>query len=109
MASANVLELTTDNFTSEVNSGTLVVADFWAPWCGPCRLLGPVIDRAADQFAGQVKIGKVNVDENGDLAQKYDVNTIPRVMMFKGSDQPVFVHVGVLNDAELTKQIQKHM
>ena len=56
-----------------------------------------------------MKIGKVNVDENGDLAQKYDVNTIPRVMMFKGSDQPVFVHVGVLNDAELTKQIQKHM
>lgn len=109
MASANVLELTSDNFTTEVNSGTLVVADFWAPWCGPCRLLGPVIDRAADQFAGQVKIGKVNVDENGDLASKYDVNTIPRVMMFKGGDQPVFVHVGVLSDAELTKQIQKHL
>ena len=109
MAGANVLEFTSDNFATEANSGTLVVADFWAPWCGPCRLLGPVIDRAADQFAGQVKIGKVNVDENGELAQKYDVNAIPRVMMFKGGEEPVFVHVGVMSDAELTKQIQKFM
>ncbi|OWK40468.1 thioredoxin [Fimbriiglobus ruber] len=109
MASPNVLELTTDNFEQEVNSGTLVVADFWAPWCGPCRQLSPVIDRLADQFAGKVKVGKVNVDENSDLAIKYDVATIPRVLMFKGGDQPVFQHVGTISDAELSQVINQHL
>ena len=93
MASQNVIELTTDNWDAEIKSGTLVVADFWAPWCGPCRQLSPVIDRLADQFAGKVKVGKVNVDENGELAMKYDVATIPRVMMFKGGEQPVFLTI----------------
>ncbi len=109
MASQNVIELTTDNWDTEIKSGTLVVADFWAPWCGPCRQLSPVIDRLADQFAGKVKVGKVNVDENGELAMKYDVATIPRVMMFKGGEQPVFVHVGTISDAELAKAIQQNM
>jgi thioredoxin 1 len=109
MASPNVLELTTDNFDQEVKSGSVVVADFWAPWCGPCRQLAPVIDRVADQFAGRVKVGKVNVDENSDLAVKYDVATIPRVLIFKGSDQPIFQHVGTISDAELAKVIQQHV
>jgi thioredoxin 1 len=108
MASPNVLELTTDNFDAEVQSG-VVVADFWAPWCGPCRQLTPVIDRIADQFAGKVKVGKVNVDENSELAVKYDVATIPRVMIFKGSDKPVFQHVGTLSDAQLAAAINAHL
>jgi thioredoxin 1 len=108
MASPNVLELTTDNFDETVKSG-VVVADFWAPWCGPCRQLTPVIDRIADQFAGQAKVGKVNVDENSELAVKYDVNTIPRVMIFKGSDRPVFEHVGTLSDAQLAEAIKAHL
>lgn len=109
MASPNVLEFTTNNFDQEVTSGSLVVADFWAPWCGPCRQLSPVIDRIADQFAGKVKVGKINVDEVPDLAVKYDVATIPRVLLFKGGDQPVFQHVGTISDAELAKVIQQHM
>ena len=109
MASPNVIELTEANWNEHVTGGTLVVADFWAPWCGPCRQLSPVIDRLADQFAGKVKVGKVNVDENGELAMKYDVATIPRVMMFKGGEQPVFVHVGTISDAELAKAIQQNM
>jgi thioredoxin 1 len=109
MASANVLELTADNFTSHVGAGTLVVADFWAPWCGPCRALSPVIDRIADQYAGKVKVGKVNVDENPSLAEQYNVATIPRVLMFKGSDQPVFEHVGTISDADLSKVIQANL
>ena len=105
MASPNVLELTTDNFTSEVQSGTLVVADFWAPWCGPCRQLSPVIDRVADQFAGKVKVGKVNVDENGDLAAQYGINSIPRLLVFKGSATPVQSITGLRGEAELSQML----
>lgn len=109
MASPNVIEFNSDNFDQELSSGTLVVADFWAPWCGPCRALSPTIDRVADQFAGKVKVGKVNVDENVDLATKYDVATIPRVMIFKGGDQPIFMHVGVISEAELSKVINSNL
>src|SRR5437763_8996550 len=108
MASPNVIELTESNWNEYVTSGTLLIADFWAPWCGPCRQLTPVIDRIADQFAGKAKVGKVNVDENQELAVKYDVATIPRVMIFKGTDQPVFQHVGTISDAELAKVINQH-
>ena len=108
MPSPNVIELTTDNWSEHVSSGTLVVADFWAPWCGPCRQLSPVIDRLADQFAGKVKVGKLNVDENPDIAVKYDVMTIPRVLFFKGGDSPVHQEIGVLPEAELTKLINQH-
>jgi len=109
MASPNVIEMTSDNFPQHVKSGTLVVVDFWAPWCGPCRQLSPVIDRIADQYAGKVKVGKLNVDENSDLAIKYDVATIPRIMFFKGSETPIFTHVGTISDSELTKVIDQHL
>ncbi len=109
MASANVIEFTDANFSQEVTGDTLVVADFWAPWCGPCRQLTPVIERIADKFAGKVKVGKVNVDENMELATKYDVATIPRIMLFKGSDTPVFLHVGTISDAELAKVIDANV
>ena len=108
MASPNVIEFSNDNFESEVKSGTLVVADFWAPWCGPCRQLSPVIDRIADQFAGKVKVGKLNVDENPNIAVKYDVMTIPRVLFFKGSDTPVHQEIGVLPESELVRLINQH-
>jgi thioredoxin 1 len=108
MASPNVIEFTEANFNQEVKSGTLVVADFWAPWCGPCRQLSPVIDKIADQYAGKVKVGKVNVDENMELATKYDVATIPRIMLFKGSDQPIFLHVGTIDPNSLAKVIDQN-
>lgn len=108
MASPNVIEFTEANFYQEVKSGTLVVADFWAPWCAPCRHLSPVIDKIADQYAGKVKVGKVNVDENMELATKYDVATIPRIMLFKGSDQPIFLHVGSIDPASLAKVIEQN-
>jgi thioredoxin 1 len=108
MASANVHEFNTTGWDSTVSDG-LVVADFWAPWCGPCRQLAPVIDKVADQFAGKVKVGKVNVDEEPDLAVKYDVQTIPRILIFKGSDTPVFEHVGVIHPDDLAKIINSHL
>jgi thioredoxin 1 len=108
MASPNVLELTQDNWSDSV-AGGVVVADFWAPWCGPCRALAPEVDKVADQFAGKVKVGKVNVDENPDLAVKYDVQTIPRVLIFKGSDKPVFEHVGIIRAEDLARVINSHL
>jgi len=104
MGSPNVIEFSQENWQSEVaQSSTPVLVDFWAPWCGPCRALSPVIDKVADKYAGKVKVGKVNVDENPDLAVQYDVTTIPRVMVFKGGDQPLHKLVGLTSEGELDK------
>ncbi len=85
MASANVAEFTTGNWDEEVvGSDKLVLVDFWAPWCGPCRALAPTIDRIASQFEGKLKVGKVNTDENQDLAIRYQVLSIPTLILFKG-------------------------
>jgi thioredoxin 1 len=90
MASQNVVEFTADNWANEVEKSAVpVVVDFWAPWCGPCRALAPTIDKVATQFAGKVKVGKLNVDDAQDIAVKYNITSIPRVFIFKGGDQPV--------------------
>jgi thioredoxin 1 len=102
MAGANVAELTTANWESEVvKSDKPVLVDFSAAWCGPCRQLAPIIDRVAEQFAGRVKVGKVDVDDNQDLATKYGVMNIPRVLIFKGGDQPVRQMVGLQSEREI--------
>ena len=95
MASANVVELTADNWETEVvKSDKPVLVDFWAVWCGPCRALAPTIDQIANQFAGKIKVGKLNTDDNPDIAVRYGINTIPQVLVFKGSDQPIAKHIG---------------
>jgi thioredoxin 1 len=106
MASANVVEFTADNWQQEVVESTIpVVVDFWAPWCGPCRQLTPIIDRIATQFAGKVKVGKLNVDDAQELAVKYGILNIPRVYIFKGGDQPQKMIVGLTSEANLVKEI----
>jgi thioredoxin 1 len=106
MASKNVVELTNANFQSVIASGQPVLVDFWAPWCGPCRALTPIVDRLADQYVGKATVGKVNVDENSELAMKYDITTIPRVLVFKGSDRPLHQVVGLVAEAELSKMLE---
>src|SRR5687767_7404654 len=89
MASSNVIELTTANWDQEViQSEVPVLVDFWAPWCGPCRMLAPTIDRIADQFAGKVKVGKLNTDDNQDVAVRYAISGIPQLLFFHGGEKP---------------------
>jgi len=79
------LEFTDSNFEKEViESEGAVLVDFWAPWCGPCQMMGPVIDELAEDTKGKFKVGKVNVDENSDTASKYGIMSIPSIKIFKG-------------------------
>lgn len=84
MASENVVEFTDQNFESEVlQSSTPVLVDFWAEWCMPCRLLAPTIEKIAKDYAGKVKVGKLDTDANRDVAAKYSISAIPTVILFK--------------------------
>jgi thioredoxin 1 len=106
MASQNVMEFTSENWEHEVvQSDMPVVVDFWAPWCGPCRMLTPTIEKIATQYAGKVKVGKLNVDDSPDVATHYGVTSIPRVFIFKGGDKPRHQLVGVTGESELVKLI----
>lgn len=82
---ANYIELTADNFDATVNAGVSLV-DFWAPWCGPCRMISPIIDELAGEFDGKANICKVNTDEQQDLAVKYGVRSVPTILFMKDGE-----------------------
>jgi thioredoxin 1 len=87
MASSNVLNVTDSTFDAEVlKSDKPVLVDFWAPWCGPCIQLGPVIDQVADATVGKAKVAKINIDESQQVAAKYRINSIPALLVFKGGE-----------------------
>lgn len=101
------LTITDQSFKTEVleNKGPVVV-DFWAPWCGPCRMTGPIIDELAQEYAGKVKIGKINVDENSQTAGQYGVMSIPSILFFKNG-QPVKTMVGAQSKENYKQEIEQ--
>lgn len=103
----NVLEFTEANFSSQVlESSQPVLVDFWAPWCGPCKMLGPTVEEIANDYAGKVRVGKVNTDSDGNIASQYGIQGIPTVILFQGG-QPVDRSVGLVNKAKLAGMIDK--
>lgn len=85
---SNEIELTDDTFEAEVlNAAIPVLVDFWAPWCGPCRMVAPVVEEIAKDYEGRIKVGKVNTDSNQKIAAKYGIMSIPTLMIFKGGKE----------------------
>lgn len=106
MASESLVTLTQDNFQSEIESSTTpVIVDFWAEWCGPCRMLTPILEQLATEKPELVKIGKVNVDDSPELASQFGVRSIPMLAFFKGGKQ-VDTVVGVQSKDALIKRLE---
>jgi len=101
------IEFTEENFKSEVESSEIpVIVDFWAEWCGPCKMLSPTIDALAEKYNGKVKVGKVNVDKNPAIAQKYGVRSIPNILVFKNGNIEEQL-VGNVPEADISNVIDK--
>jgi thioredoxin 1 len=101
----NTLVLTDANFETEVlASDNPVLVDFWAPWCGPCKMIAPTIDAVANDYSGKVRVGKVNTDDNPKTASSYSISAIPTVLVFKGG-QVVDRFVGVVNKDKLVTSL----
>ncbi len=102
------LTFTDANWSQEVlSSSTPVLVDFWAEWCAPCRMMAPSIEALAEEFAGRVRVGKLNVDENAATSEKYDIRGIPTILIFKGGEVKEQV-VGVTSKENLARLIERH-
>jgi thioredoxin 1 len=109
MAGNDTLTFTDATFDKDVlNSETPVLVDFWAEWCGPCRMMGPTVDQVATEYAGKVKVGKLDVDANQQVAGRYGIRGIPTLLLFKGG-KVVEQKVGAIGKPEFQKMLDKHV
>ena len=101
---ANLLTLDANNFKTTVAGPTPVLVDFWAPWCGPCKAIAPILDELSGELQGKLTIAKLNVDDNGELAAQYGVRAIPTLLLFKGGSV-VEQFVGMMDKATLKSKL----
>ena len=102
--SANIANLDTASFKSAISGSTPVLVDFWAPWCGPCKAIAPILEELAGELNGQLSIAKVNVDENDGIAAEYGIRAIPTMLLFKGGQQ-IDQIVGMMPKAALKEKL----
>ncbi|MBM3872768.1 MAG: thioredoxin [Verrucomicrobia bacterium] len=102
--SANTIELNAASFPAAISSSTPVLVDFWAPWCGPCKAIAPVLEELGAELKGRVTIAKVNVDDNDQLAAQYNVRAIPTMLLFKGGTL-VDTMVGMLPKPDIKQRL----
>ena len=106
---SNAIDISDDNFDSEVlESDKPVLIDFWAEWCGPCKVLGTVIDEVAEDYSDRVKFVKLNIDNNPSNTQKFGIRGIPTLLLFKGGEK-IDTSVGVLSKSELASFLDKNL
>ena len=105
---AEPIEVTDDTFAEEIEGAEgLAMVDFWAEWCGPCRMVSPIVEELASEYSDRVKVGKVDVDENQRVAQRFNVRSIPSILFFKDGEH-VDTVVGAVPKAQLEKKIEEH-
>ena len=102
--SDKIANLDTANFQSAVAGATPTLVDFWAPWCGPCKAIAPILDEISNELDGKLKIAKVNVDDNGELAAEFGVRAIPTMLLFKGGEK-IDQLVGMMDKASLKTKL----
>ncbi len=106
---SGLIEITDANFESEIEgSEGLAIVDFWAEWCGPCRMVGPIVEELAEEYAGRMKVGKMDVDENQRTALRFQVRSIPSILFFKDGAH-VDTVIGAVPKAALERKIQQHV
>jgi thioredoxin len=109
MAGSNTLTFTDSSFDTDVLSSDVpVLVDFWAEWCGPCRMMGPTVDQVATDYTGKVKVGKLDVDSNQQTAMRYGIRGIPTLLLFKGG-KIVDQKVGTIGKPEFQKMLDAHV
>jgi thioredoxin 1 len=108
VTTAQLVTLTDENFEQEIESSEgLAIVDFWAEWCGPCRLVGPLVEQLATEYVGKVKVGKLDVDSNRITSQRYGIRSIPTILYFKDGELVDQV-IGAVPKSHLEQKIQQH-